>query len=510
MDTAVEMKGITVVFPGTVANEDVDFDVRRGEVHALLGENGAGKTTLMNVLYGLCLPLKGEIRIRGREANICSPRDAISLGIGMVHQHFMLIPPFTVAENVVLGNEPVRAGIFTDKASARARVESLSKRFGLAVQPDARVSDISVGQQQRVEILKVLYRGAEILILDEPTAVLTPQEVDELGTIMRNLTRSGKAVIFITHKLREVMAFSDRVTIMRKGRKVATLPTQETTAEELGKLMVGSDFELTLHREPNKPGPVILEVENLKVNRSDGLPLIKGVSFQVRAGEILGIAGIEGNGQSELVEAIAGLRRSVSGAIKIGGCDVAGLRPADVASHGLSFIPEDRHKRGLVLDFSVEENLVLGKHRRRPFARKGRMNLRQISTHADRLISEYGIKTAGARAPARTLSGGNQQKVVVARELSKDPKVIVAFQPTRGLDVGAARFVHSRLLDCRRAGKAVLLVSLELEEILALSDRILVLYEGQIVGSFASGEADEQQIGYLMAGGQGAVRALGW
>ncbi|MGE5588138.1 MAG: ABC transporter ATP-binding protein [Clostridia bacterium] len=496
------MRGITVTFPGVVANDDVSIDVYPGEILALLGENGAGKTTLMNVLYGLYRPDRGEIRVRGKPVSIRDPNDAIRLGLGMVHQHFMLIPPFTVAENIVLGTEPVAAGGVLDIGRAVQNVKDLSAKYGLAVDPGARVESISVGMQQRVEILKALYRGTEVLILDEPTAVLTPQEVDELAGIMRNLASQGKSIVFITHKLKEVMAISDRVTVLRRGRVVGTLPTCETTPEDLARMMVGRDVVLSVEKGPARVGDVVLRVEGVHVKSARGLPALKGVSFDVRAGEIVGIAGIEGNGQSELVEALTGLRKVSSGRISVGGADVTNRPPREVITRGVGHIPEDRQRRGLILDFSIAENLILERYYRPPFARGVNLDYRAVRSYARKVISEFDIRTPGESVRAGALSGGNQQKVVVARELSLEPRLLIASQPTRGLDVGAIEFVHRRLVSQRDEGKAILLVSLELDEIMSLSDRILVLYEGQIVGSMKAEEATEQEIGFLMAGGR--------
>lgn len=496
------MRGITVTFPGVVANDNVSIDVYPGEILALLGENGAGKTTLMNVLYGLYKPDRGEIRVRGKPVVIRDPNDAIALGLGMVHQHFMLIPPFTVAENIVLGTEPVGAGGVLNKARAVKDVKELSARYGLAVDPEARIEHISVGMQQRVEILKALYRGAEVLILDEPTAVLTPQEVEELAGIMRNLAGQGKSIIFITHKLKEVMAISDRVAVLRRGRVVGTVPTRETTPEDLARMMVGREVVLSVEKRPATVGDVVLKVEDIHVKSGRGLPALKGVSFEVRAGEIVGVAGIEGNGQSELVEALTGLRRVSAGRILVGGADITNKSPREVISHGVGHIPEDRQRRGLILSFSVAENFILERYHKPPFARGINLDLQAVKDYARRLVSEFDVRTPSETVRVGALSGGNQQKVVVARELSLEPRLLIASQPTRGLDVGAIEFVHKRLVSQRDAGKAILLVSLDLEEIMSLSDRILVLYEGRIVGSMKAEEATEEEIGFLMAGGR--------
>jgi simple sugar transport system ATP-binding protein len=503
----VEMRTITVRFPGVIANDNVNLDVYPGEILALLGENGAGKTTLMNVLYGLYKPDEGEIRIHGQPVSIANPNDAIKLGIGMVHQHFMLIAPFTVAENIVLGVEPVNVGGKLDMDKAIHDVEELSKQYGLVVDPHARIETISVGMQQRVEILKALYRGAEVLILDEPTAVLTPQEVDELAVIMRSLVRQGKSIIFITHKLREVIAISDRVTVLRRGKCVGTGETKNTTQEELAQMMVGRKVVLSVDKEPVKTGDTVLSVQNLHARGSRNLPALKGVSFDVKAGEIVGIAGIEGNGQSELVETLTGLRKATSGHIYVNGTNLANSNPRALIEEGVAHIPEDRQNRGLILDFTVAENFILRNYYKPPFAQGINLDYRKVHAHARELIEEFDVRTPSENVPVRSLSGGNQQKVVVARELSGEPQLLIASQPTRGLDVGAIEFVHRRLLAQRDQGKAILLISLELEEVMSLSDRILVIYEGQIVGEMTPDEATEGELGLLMAGGH-AKRGL--
>lgn len=503
----VEMRTITVRFPGVIANDNVTLDVYPGEILALLGENGAGKTTLMNVLYGLYKPDEGEIRIHGQPVSIANPNDAIKLGIGMVHQHFMLIAPFTVAENIVLGVEPVNVGGKLDMDKAIHDVEELSKQYGLVVDPHARIETISVGMQQRVEILKALYRGAEVLILDEPTAVLTPQEVDELAVIMRSLVRQGKSIIFITHKLREVIAISDRVTVLRRGKCVGTGETENTTQEELAQMMVGRKVVLSVDKEPVKTGDTVLSVQNLHARGSRNLPALKGVSFDVKAGEIVGIAGIEGNGQSELVETLTGLRKATSGHIYVNGTNLANSNPRALIEEGVAHIPEDRQNRGLILDFTVAENFILRNYYKPPFAQGINLDYRKVHAHARELIEEFDVRTPSENVPVRSLSGGNQQKVVVARELSGEPQLLIASQPTRGLDVGAIEFVHRRLLAQRDQGKAILLISLELEEVMSLSDRILVIYEGQIVGEMTPDEATEGELGLLMAGGH-AKRGL--
>jgi ABC-type uncharacterized transport systems, ATPase components len=500
MEKVVEMKGITKIFPGTVANDNVDFELIRGETHVLLGENGAGKTTLMNVLYGLYQPDKGEIYINGKPAKITGPNEAIKLGIGMVHQHFMLVQKFTIAENIILGMEP-KKGIKLDMAKARKDVEEISKKYGFQINPDSKIEDISVGQQQKVEILKALFRGAEILILDEPTAVLTPQEIDELGIIVRNLEKEGKSVILITHKLKEVMSMSDRVTILRRGKITGTVKTSDTNIEQLAELMVGRKVSFSVEKKPQKPGEEILKVENLVANDHRGLPAVNGLNLTVKAGEILGIAGVDGNGQSELVEVLTGLRKPVSGNITINGKDIAGKSPREIINDGISCIPEDRHKRGLILQYSLYENAILGAHGKKPFARGIVMDYKKIREYCDRLIKEFDVRTPNSSVNASSLSGGNQQKLIAAREISKDPELLIASQPTRGLDVGAIEYIHKRLVAERDKGKAVLLVSLELDEVMDLSDRIAVIYDGKIVAVMDRKDATEHQLGILMAGG---------
>jgi simple sugar transport system ATP-binding protein len=502
----LELRGITKRFPGIVANDRVDFDLRRREVHALLGENGAGKSTLMNILYGLYKPDEGEILLKGKRAEIHSPKDAIELGIGMVHQHFMLIPVMTVAENIVLGTEPVRNGVFVDADAARERVRVQSATFKLAVNPDARIENISVGQQQRVEILKALYRNADILILDEPTAVLTPQEALELFAILENLRQEGLSIIFISHKLGEVLRIADRITVLRRGQAVGTVPREGATPEELAKMMVGRDVLLRVDKRPSEPGETLLEVEDLHVTDVRELAAVRGVSFSVRAGEIVGIAGVDGNGQTELIDAIAGLRKPASGRIAVEGRDVTGESANEILDAGLGHIPEDRQRRGLVLDFSLAENLALHDFDKPPASRFGWLFPSRLIERARRLLREFDVRGGGPPTPAASLSGGNQQKVVVAREVSRNPRVLVAAQPTRGLDVGAIEFVHRRLVQERDNGRAILLVSFELDEILSLSDRILVLYEGQIVGEYLP-DVSEEELGIAMTGGRAATAA---
>jgi general nucleoside transport system ATP-binding protein len=496
----LELRGITKRFPGVVANDSVDFDLRRGEVHALLGENGAGKSTLVNILYGLYHPDEGEIWLDGRAVRINSPSDAIRLGIGMVHQHFMLIPVMSVAENIVLATEP-RRGPLLDLKAAEERVSQLSREYGLAVRPDATVERIGVGQQQRVEILKALYRGAEILILDEPTAVLTPQEAAELFVIIRSLTEQGKSIIFISHKLNEVLEIADRITVLRQGRRVDTVPREGATQAGLARLMVGRDVVLRVEKAPAEPREPLLEVEDLVVRDDRGLEAVRGVSLDVRAEEIVGIAGVDGNGQSELIDALAGLRRPASGRIAVGGKDVTNAPARERLDGGLGHIPEDRQLRGLVLDFTLAENMALHDFRKAPASRWGWLYPRRIIERARESLRAFDVRGGGPETIAAALSGGNQQKVVVAREISRDPRVLVAAQPTRGVDVGAIEFIHKRLVQERDEGKAILLISLELDEILSLSDRILVIYEGRIVGEYAP-SVSEEELGIAMTGGR--------
>ncbi len=497
---ALEMRGIRKVFPGIVANDDVDLDIRVGEVHALLGENGAGKSTLMNILYGLYKPDAGEIRLQGRPVAFSSARDAIQAGIGMVHQHFMLIPVMTVAENIVLGAEP-KNGLMLDEGTAEKRVRELSQRFGLVVDPTALVSEITVGQEQRVEILKALYRGADVLILDEPTAVLTPQEAGELFEIIRSLRAAGKSIIFISHKLNEVLEIADRITVLRRGRKIETVPREGATEVSLARAMVGREVLLRVEKEPAKPGDVLLSVEDLHVRDDRDIEKVSGMSFEVRAGEIVGVAGVDGNGQTELIEAITGLRPIASGAVRVAGQDVTGSSARRMLDAGVGHIPEDRQRRGLVLEFSIAENIALHDYAEPPDAKWGWLFPSRLVERARGLIEEFDVRGGGPLTRAGGLSGGNQQKVVAAREIARDPKVLIAAQPTRGLDVGAIEYLHRRIVAERDKGRAILLVSLELDEILSLSDRILVVYEGRIVGEH-EGEVSEHQIGLEMLGGK--------
>ena len=499
---AIEMLNITKRFPGIVANDNITLRLKRGEIHALLGENGAGKSTLMSVLFGLYQPEEGEIRKDGRKVEIKDPNDANALGIGMVHQHFKLVECFSVLDNIILGVEPSKAG-FLKKDEARKKVMALSEKYGLAVDPDALIEDISIGMQQRTEILKMLYRDNEILIFDEPTAVLTPQEITELMQIMRNLAAEGKSILFISHKLNEIMAVADRCTVLRKGKYIGTVDTGSTTIEELSSMMVGRNVNFHVEKGEAHPGEVILSVEGLtvasKVHKNNA---VKNVSFKVRAGEIVCIAGIDGNGQTELVYALTGLEPAVSGKIVLDGKDITRMSIRNRNILGMSHIPEDRHKHGLVLDYSLEDNLVLERYFEPEFTDKaGFLRRANIRRYAEKLIDQYDVRSGqGPVTLARSMSGGNQQKAIVAREIDKDPELLVAVQPTRGLDVGAIEYIHKQLVAQRDEGKAVLLVSLELDEVMDVPDRILVMYEGEIVGELDPKHTTEEELGLYMAG----------
>lgn len=502
MEYVIEMNNITKVFPGIVANDDITLQVKQGEIHALLGENGAGKSTLMNVLFGLYQPEQGEIKIKGNPVKITNPNIANDLGIGMVHQHFMLVHNFTVTENIILGNEPKKNGKIAVEEAAK-EIKQLSEQYGLAVDPHAKIEDISVGMQQRVEILKTLYRGAEILIFDEPTAVLTPQEIHELIQIMKKLVQEGKSIILITHKLKEIMEVCDRCTIIRKGKGIGTVNVAETDEHKLAELMVGRQVNFKTEKIEAKPKEEVLSIANLIVHDTRKLPAVKGLDLTVRAGEIVGIAGIDGNGQSELIEAITGLRKVESGSIAIKGKEITNWPVRRITEEGIGHIPEDRHKHGLVLDISVRDNIVLQTYYKNPFSKKGILNFSKITQKAKALIEQFDVRTPSEQTLARALSGGNQQKAIIAREVDRNPDLLIAAQPTRGLDVGAIEFIHKKLIEQRDNGKAVLLLSLELDEILNVSDRVAVIYEGKIVAIVDAKETNEQQLGLLMAGGTG-------
>jgi ABC-type uncharacterized transport system ATPase subunit len=497
---ALELRGITTRVGAVGANDRVDFDLRAAEVHALLGENGAGKSTLMSILYGLYSPTEGEILVGGRPVQISSPADAIDLGIGMVHQHFMLVPVMTVTENIVLGNEPSRVAGVLDLKEASERVRELSDRYGLAVDPDAVIEDTTVGMQQRVEILRALYRGAQILVLDEPTAVLTAQEVTELFRVLRALQEAGTSIVFISHKLNEVLEIADRITVLRRGKRVDTVPKQGATEESLARMMVGRDVLLRVDKAAAKPVEPVLRVEGVHVRDERGLEAVRGVDLEVRGGEIVALAGVDGNGQQELVDAVAGLAAPEAGSIVVDGIEIAGRGVRAATDAGVAHIAEDRHRRGLVLPFTLAENLALREYRSPELSRRGLLQVRRMATRARGLLKEYDVRGGSDSSLASSLSGGNQQKVCIAREIASNPKLLIAHQPTRGLDVGAIEFVHRRLIAERDAGRGILLVSLESEEVRSLADRILVIYEGRIVGELPP-DASEEQLGILMTGG---------
>jgi len=515
MAPILELRGITKHFPGTLANDHINLTLDQGEILALLGENGAGKTTLMNILYGLYQPDEGEIFVRGKKLVVHEPNDAIRAGIGMVHQHFMLVPVFSVAENVMLGQETMRPFGFLNRKAAVAKVRALSQAHGLEVDPEALLKDLPVGVQQRVEILKLLYRHADILILDEPTAVLTPQESDELFKVMRSLVAAGKSIIFITHKLREVLEVADRITVLRRGAVVGTTTPAKASRAKLAEMMVGRQVRLEVEKKARPPGEVVLEVQDLVAINDRRQVAVDHVSLEVRQGEVLGIAGVQGNGQTELVEVVTGLRRPISGMVRLLGHDVSGASPRRITELGSAHVPEDRQQEGLVLSYSVADNLVLQTYYRPPFARGVLLLADKIEEAAKARIVEFDIRTPSAATAASSLSGGNQQKVIVAREFSRPIRLLVASQPTRGLDVGSIEYIHGRILEKRDGGCAVLLVSPELDEVLELSDRIAVLYRGRIVATVDAGRVTKEQLGLLMAGivpegieGQREVRAV--
>jgi ABC-type uncharacterized transport system ATPase subunit len=512
-EVILEMQNIVKRFPGVLALDNVDFEVKAGEIHALLGENGAGKTTLMNILYGLYKPDGGEIQIRGKKVEIKSPSNAINLGIGMVHQHFMLIPVLTVTENVVMGLESTR-GILLDLDEAEKKITKLSERYGLILDPHAKIEQLSMGERQRVEIIKALYRKAQILILDEPTSVLTPSEIDELMVTLKKMAREGLAVIpFITHKLPEVMAISDRVTVLRRGRNVARINTKQTNEKDLARKMVGREVIFRIKRPDTEIGRVIFEVKNLEALNDKGLPALKKISFTIHQGEILGIAGVSGNGQRELAEVITGLRNATGGKVSILGKEITNRSPNDIINHGIGHVPEERREIGVILDFSVAENLILETHSKQPFAysmslpfhRKWFLNKHEIARHAENLIKDFAIQTPSKDTLARHLSGGNLQRLILAKELSRMPKVLVANQPTVGLDIGATEFIHNKLMEQKEKGVAILLISEDLEEIMMMSDQIAVIYEGEIVGMLPAAKAKIKEIGFLMAGAKRGV-----
>ena len=502
MEYVIEMLNIRKEFGSFVANDNITLQLRKGEIHALLGENGAGKSTLMNVLFGLYQPEAGEIRVRGEKVNITSPNVANDLGIGMVHQHFMLVQNFTVTENIILGAEP-KAGLKIDRAAAREKVRQISEQYGLAVDPDAKIEDISVGMQQRVEILKTLYRGADILIFDEPSAVLTPQEIKELIQIMNRLIAEGKSIILITHKLKEIMEVADRCTTIRRGKYIGTVDIDETmTQSRLAEMMVGREVNFNAEYSKATPQELVLDIKDLVVKDSRGIKAVDGLNLDIRAGEIVGIAGIDGNGQTELIEAITGLRKADSGEIFLNNKSIKNLKPRKVTESGVGHIPQDRHKHGLVLDYSIGHNMVLQTYYQKPYSKAGIMNYGQVMEKAKTLIEKFDVRTPSPETFARALSGGNQQKAIIAREVDRSPDLLIAAQPTRGLDVGAIEFIHEQLVLEREKGRAVLLISFELEEILQVSDRIAVLYEGRTVAFLDPKETNEIELGFLMAGGK--------
>ncbi|HGQ9250401.1 TPA: ABC transporter ATP-binding protein [Streptococcus pneumoniae] len=499
-ENVIEMRDITKVFGGFVANDKINLHLRKGEIHALLGENGAGKSTLMNMLAGLLEPTSGEIAVNGQVVNLDSPSKAASLGIGMVHQHFMLVEAFTVAENIILGSELTKNGVL-DIAGASKEIKALSERYGLAVDPSAKVADISVGAQQRVEILKTLYRGADILIFDEPTAVLTPSEIDELMAIMKNLVKEGKSIILITHKLDEIRAVSDRVTVIRRGKSIETVEIAGATNADLAEMMVGRSVSFKTEKQASKPKEVVLSIKDLVVNENRGVPAVKNLSLDVRAGEIVGVAGIDGNGQSELIQAITGLRKVESGSIELKGDSIVGLHPRQITELSVGHVPEDRHRDGLILEMMISENIALQTYYKEPHSKNGILNYSNITSYAKKLMEEFDVRAASELVPAAALSGGNQQKAIIAREIDRDPDLLIVSQPTRGLDVGAIEYIHKRLIEERDNGKAVLVVSFELDEILNVSDRIAVIHDGKIQGIVSPETTNKQELGVLMAGG---------
>ena len=500
MEYVVEMLNIRKEFPGIVANDNITLQLKEGEIHALLGENGAGKSTLMGMLFGMYKPDRGSIKVRGKEVKISNPNIANDLGIGMVHQHFKLVDNFTVTENIILGCEP-RKGLIVDVKKAAKKIEDLSKQYGLNVDPYAKIEDISVGMQQRIEILKMLYRNANVLIFDEPTAVLTPSEIDELISIMKNMTKEGKSIILITHKLREIKEAANRCTVIRRGKYIGTVDVQDATEADMAKMMVGREISFKVEKVEAKPKDVVVKIENLSVNNNKKVLGLKNFSLDIRAGEIVGIAGVEGNGQTELVEALTGMRNIESGNIIFKGKNIAKESIRQRIDDGMAHIPEDRHKRGLILDYTMEDNMVLKAYRNKPFSKNGLINRVKISEYAQKIIETFDVRSGeGGKSIARSLSGGNQQKGVIGREIESDPDFLIAVQPTRGLDVGSIEYIHKRLVEQRDLGKAVLLVSLELDEVLNVSDRIAVVNNGELIGIVNANETNENEVGLMMAG----------
>lgn len=502
MEYVVEMLNIRKEFPGIVANDNITLRLKKGEIHALLGENGAGKSTLMSVLFGMYQPEVGIIKVRGKEVKISNPNVANDLGIGMVHQHFKLVENFTVTENIILGCEP-RKGLVVDVKTAAKKIEELSNKYELKVDPYAKIEDITVGMQQRVEILKMLYRDAEVLILDEPTAVLTPQEIEELMKIMKNLIKEGKSIIIITHKLKEIKAVADYCTVIRRGKYIGSVEVKSTSQEKMAEMMVGRPVNFKVDKEEKKPGDVVLKLEDLSVMNNKKVLGVKNFSLEVKAGEILGLAGVEGNGQSELIEAITGMRQVKSGKVYFKNEDITNMSIRKRINSGIAHIPEDRQKRGLVLDYTLENNMVLEIYDREPFSKHGLLNKDAIHNYAEKIIKEFDVRSGeGGKSPARTMSGGNQQKAIIGREVELQPELLIAVQPTRGLDVGSIEYIHKRLVEQRDQGKAVLLVSLELSEVMNLSDRIAIINNGELIGIVNASETNENEIGLMMAGVQ--------
>lgn len=506
MEYVVEMLNIRKEFPGVLANDNITLNLKKGEIHALLGENGAGKSTLMSILFGLYQADSGSIRVNGKDVNISNPNAANALGIGMVHQHFKLVHNFTITENIILGIEPKRAAVVVNIKSAAKRIRELSERYGLNVDPYAKIEDVSVGMQQRVEILKMLYRNAEILIFDEPTGVLTPQEVRELMKIMKNLVSEGKSIILITHKLKEIKAVADRCTVIRRGKLVGTVDVVSTSEAQMAEMMVGRQVSFKVEKQDKVPGDTILKVENLSVLNNRKVLGLKDLSLEVRSGEIVGVAGVEGNGQTELVEAITGLRRAESGRVLLKGKDITGIQVRSRINAGMAHIPEDRQKRGLVLDYSIEDNMVIEIYDRVPFSKNGLLNREAIRDYAEDIMKNFDVRAGqGTESIARSLSGGNQQKAIVGREIELNPDLLIAVQPTRGLDVGSIEYIHKRLVEQRDSGKAVLLVSLELDEILNVSDRIAIVCNGELIGIVNASDTNENEVGLMMTGVKGGM-----